>query len=90
MKQTLAEIESNQPIMEGMNLMWLRTPDVARAAAPGQFLMARCSEGFEPLLRRPLSVHRIRLGHRGTPVRHRHPVQHPRPRHRVSPDPRSR
>ena len=68
MKQTLAEIESNQPIMEGMNLMWLRTPDVARAAAPGQFLMARCSDGFEPLLRRPLSVHRIRLGHRGTPA----------------------
>lgn len=28
-------------------------------AQPGQFVMVRCSQGYDPLLRRPLSIHRV-------------------------------
>ena len=62
MRQTRAFIEGNEPLLPGTGILWLRAPDVARAAAPGQFLLARCSDGYDPLLRRPLSVHRIKPG----------------------------
>jgi len=42
-----------------MHLVWLETPELAAAARPGQFVMVRCGEGYNPLLRRPLSIHRI-------------------------------
>ncbi len=61
MRQFLAEVASNQPIMDGVNLMWLKAPDVAREGQPGQFLMVRCGEGYDPLLRRALSIHRMGL-----------------------------
>jgi dihydroorotate dehydrogenase electron transfer subunit len=38
-------------------LLSLRSPRVARAARPGQFLMVRVSDQPYPLLRRPLSIH---------------------------------
>src|SRR5581483_2198339 len=59
MHQLLAEVASNQPLMDGVNLMWLKAPDVAREGQPGQFLMVRCGEGYDPLLRRALSIHRM-------------------------------
>lgn len=34
-------------------------PEIAQAAEPGQFVMIRCGEEFDPLLRRPFSFHRI-------------------------------
>jgi dihydroorotate dehydrogenase electron transfer subunit len=37
--------------------MWLKCPDVAREAKPGQFVMASCGE--ECLLPRPLSIHQV-------------------------------
>jgi dihydroorotate dehydrogenase electron transfer subunit len=41
--------------MPGINLLWLESPEIARAARPGQFVMAHC--GRENLLRRPMSIH---------------------------------
>jgi len=32
---------------------------VAAAANPGQFVMLRCSTGYDPFLRRPLSIHQV-------------------------------
>ena len=32
-------------------------PDIAAAARPGQFVMVRLAQGFDPLLRRPFSIH---------------------------------
>ena len=62
MQQLRAIIESNEPLLPGTGILWLRAPDVARAAVPGQFLLARCGDGYDPLLRRPLSIHRIKPG----------------------------
>lgn len=59
MQQTAAPVISNGPLLPGQGLLWLDAPQVAREAQPGQFLLARCSEGYDPLLRRPLSIHRI-------------------------------
>jgi len=39
-------------------LLWMDTPSLARVAKPGQFVMVRCGEGHDPLLRRPLSIHK--------------------------------
>ncbi|MFH1245248.1 MAG: dihydroorotate dehydrogenase electron transfer subunit [Candidatus Omnitrophota bacterium] len=39
--------------------MSIFAPAIARCACPGQFVHLRCQEGPEPLLRRPLSFHRI-------------------------------
>jgi len=52
-------------------LMVLRSPDQARLARPGQFLMVKCCESVdeEPLLRRPFSIFAIRAHARtGNPV----------------------
>jgi len=58
-RQTQAEVALNSQAMEGVNLMWLKGPDIAREAQPGQFVLVRCSDGFDPLLRRALSLHRL-------------------------------
>ncbi|HER62682.1 MAG TPA: dihydroorotate dehydrogenase electron transfer subunit [Desulfobacteraceae bacterium] len=34
-------------------------PKISAAAKPGQFVMVRISEGLDPLLRRPFSIHRV-------------------------------
>ena len=34
-----------------------KSPDIARQAAPGQFLMVKVATGTHPLLRRPFSIH---------------------------------
>lgn len=59
MKASQSEIISNSEIVPGLCLMWLDAPEIAASASPGQFLMVRCGEGIDPLLRRPLSIHRI-------------------------------
>ncbi|MSQ15287.1 MAG: dihydroorotate dehydrogenase electron transfer subunit [Dehalococcoidia bacterium] len=58
MKVFGAEIVSNEEVAPGLRVMWLRTPQLGQVT-PGQFFMARCGPGIEPLLRRPLSIHRI-------------------------------
>jgi len=39
------------------HLLRLGSPILAEEAAPGRFLMVRTSDGFDPLLRRPISLH---------------------------------
>lgn len=46
-------------------LLTLESPAIARAAAPGQFVMLQVREGYDPLLRRPMSIYRVLPGRRG-------------------------
>ena len=57
MKQTLAPVISNDEIMPGTHFIWLKSPQVADIAKPGQFAMVYCGE--DTLLRRPFSIHQI-------------------------------
>lgn len=59
MKQIHAPILSANEILPGVYLIWLAAPEIAAQARPGQFVMVRCSPGYDPLLRRPLSIHRV-------------------------------
>ncbi len=63
MKNIKARIISNKSVSEGRFKMALEAPAVARLAKPGQFVMVKCSDALNPLLRRPLSFHRIENGH---------------------------
>jgi len=38
----------------------IHCPEITEKAQPGQFVMMRVGDGFDPLLRRPFSFHRIR------------------------------
>jgi dihydroorotate dehydrogenase electron transfer subunit len=42
----------------GSWLIWLKCPEIARSARPGQFVMVRCDD--DTLLRRPMSIHRVK------------------------------
>lgn len=57
MNQSLGVISLNQEIVPGIFQMWLKVPELAGEARPGQFVMVRCGE--DTVLRRPLSVHRV-------------------------------
>lgn len=46
-------------------LLTLECPAIARQARAGQFVMLRAREGFDPLLRRPMSICRVLPGRRG-------------------------
>jgi len=50
-----------QEIVPGTFLLRLSAPAIARAGRSGQFLMVRCAEegSSDPLLRRPLALHRL-------------------------------
>jgi dihydroorotate dehydrogenase electron transfer subunit len=50
---------SNAEVMPRVHLLWLEAPEIAMAARPGQFVMVRCGSSHDPLLRRPLSIHRV-------------------------------
>jgi len=45
-------------------LLTLEAPAIARMAKPGQFVMLQTRDGFDPLLRRPMSVARVLPGRR--------------------------
>jgi dihydroorotate dehydrogenase electron transfer subunit len=89
-----AEVVENERLYGDTWVMWLRAPDLAQGAYPGQFVMLRCSDdaaygaGMEnltpgtflereglllndaahdhdPLLPRPMSYHRVRVGVEG-------------------------
>lgn len=56
---TRVTVISNAEIMPQVHLLWLEAPETAAAARPGQFVMVRCGADHDPLLRRPLSIHRV-------------------------------
>ncbi|OQX11234.1 MAG: hypothetical protein BWK76_19460 [Desulfobulbaceae bacterium A2] len=57
--QEKAEILAMQALTADMYRCRLHAPQIAAAARPGQFVMVRVSQGLDPLLRRPLSIHRV-------------------------------
>ena len=48
-----------EEVSPNIYLMKLKTPEIAQDALPGQFIHIKCSTDNYPLLRRPLSIHRI-------------------------------
>jgi dihydroorotate dehydrogenase electron transfer subunit len=54
-----AEVIRNTRLSSDYNVLALAAPDIAAAAAPGQFVMVKPSRGFDPLLRRPFSVFEV-------------------------------
>ncbi|MEO8482542.1 MAG: dihydroorotate dehydrogenase electron transfer subunit [Acidobacteriota bacterium] len=52
----LAEILSNTRLAPDYNVVTFRAPQIADMAAPGQFVMVRCAQGLDPMLRRPFSI----------------------------------
>jgi dihydroorotate dehydrogenase electron transfer subunit len=54
-----ARIVAQQRVLEQIYRLRLHSPQIARAARPGQFVMLRVREGIDPLLRRPFSFSRI-------------------------------
>ena len=57
MNKEICPVISNDEITPGTYLMWLDSPEIARRAQPGQFVMIACGE--ETILRRPISVHSV-------------------------------
>lgn len=68
MKQVSAKVIKNEQILLelerpdarnilGSWIIWLRCPQIAREAKPGQFVMVRCGE--ECILPRPFSIHQV-------------------------------
>ena len=60
MKKIIAKIAENKMLAQGFYRMRIESAYLAKNSKPGQFVEIRCSDGNEPLLRRPLGVHRIR------------------------------
>ncbi len=61
--QVKARVRSNgvfygHGLPSAARLLWMDAPSVAQVAKPGQFVMVRCAEDHDPLLRRPLSIHK--------------------------------
>jgi len=53
------KILSRKEVAPNICLMKLKAPEIAQEALPGQFIHIKCSKDNYPLLRRPLSIHRI-------------------------------
>jgi len=53
------KILSRKEVAPNIYLMRLSAPTIAQQAIPGQFIHIKCSNDYYPLLRRPLSIHRI-------------------------------
>ncbi len=56
MIQLLAPITATRRVAPSVALLRLHAPEVASRARPGQFVMARCSDGADPYLRRPFPL----------------------------------
>lgn len=59
MKQVLAEVMTNVEVLPDVFLLRLNAPEISEHAEPGQFVHISASTGTDPLLRRPVSLHRI-------------------------------
>lgn len=55
----LAEVVHNSKVGPEHFLMRILCPELTRLAKPGQFVHIRCNSVFDPLLRRPISLHGI-------------------------------
>src|SRR5215467_4864900 len=59
MLDVAAEVLANRRLTSDYNVLSLSAPEIARRAAPGQFVMLKTSAGGDPLLRRPFSIFEI-------------------------------
>lgn len=59
MIQAFVPVIDRQEIVEGIFVVRVRSAEIARCSAPGQFVNIRCGDGCLPLLRRPFSISRI-------------------------------
>jgi dihydroorotate dehydrogenase electron transfer subunit len=62
-----AEVIANTRLSADYNVIELRAPEIAAAAAPGQFVMVKPQRGLDPLLRRPFSIFEILRDDAGRP-----------------------
>ena len=62
MKQLQAKILQNEEIEPGFFRMCIASSYLAKKAKPGQFVEVRCGKETDPLLRRPLGIHRVVKG----------------------------
>jgi dihydroorotate dehydrogenase electron transfer subunit len=60
MRSGQVRVAANEVIMPNTHVITLDSPQLGQASAPGQFLHLRLGEGWDPLLRRPMSIFRIR------------------------------
>jgi dihydroorotate dehydrogenase electron transfer subunit len=63
-----AEVTANTTLTAHDNVIALAAPEIARAAAPGQFVMVKPATGIDPLLRRPFSIFQILRDPGGDPT----------------------
>jgi len=59
-KQYAAIVEGGAEPVPGTRLLLLNCPQLSESARPGQFVMVRCGHGYDPYLRYPLPIHRLR------------------------------
>jgi dihydroorotate dehydrogenase electron transfer subunit len=62
MHQAKAKVLSNEKVGKAHYRMKLEVSQIAKDARPGQFVHIRCSSGYDPLLRRPFSIHKRAQG----------------------------
>ncbi len=63
-----AAVIANTPLSSDYNVLALAAPEIAAAAAPGQFVMVKAASGHDPLLRRPFSVFEVLRDRDGRPT----------------------
>ena len=52
-------IYGHESIMPGYGILSFHSPEIASSATPGQFVMLKIDNSFDPLLPRPMSIHSI-------------------------------
>jgi len=62
--QEKCRILDHQKVGPSYFKLTLVSPYISSHAKPGQFVEVRCSDSYEPLLRRPISIHRISAEHK--------------------------
>jgi len=55
----ITKVIYNKELKKGCFRMAVEAPSIAKEAKPGQFLHIRCGNSGDPLLRRPVSIHKI-------------------------------
>jgi dihydroorotate dehydrogenase electron transfer subunit len=60
MKLQRVTVVDNQIIMPATHVLTLDSPELGRSAGPGQFVHLKVGQSWDPLLRRPMSIFRIR------------------------------
>src|SRR5204863_3237189 len=54
-----APVVANCALSDDYNVLALAAPAIGARVAPGQFVMLKAGDGFDPLLRRPFSVFEV-------------------------------